>query len=309
MLSDAIKDYCASPLRMDRAEATKDKDKRNLEAFLAFAGDVRLDRITPALIQRFCEHRLSGGAKPRTVNIDLISLRGLLKRAVKAEHLRELPRFEALRTDPPPKRDLLTPAQLESLIAAARENPVTGEQLVDFIQLLAFSGMREQEALALRWDDVDFGERRLHVGRGERTKNREARAIEFNARLGDHLEDMHRRRVPDSPWLFPSAKRGEDAQKRSKTLRRGFEITRARAGMPRLGFHDLRHYFCSLCVMSGIDFMTIAAWLGHKDGGILVGKVYGHLLDDHRRQAAERLNLGLRVLPPATGTIPKTQQG
>jgi hypothetical protein len=31
--------------------------------------------------------------------------------------------------------------------------------------------------------------------------------------------------------------------------------------------------------MSGIDFMTIAAWLGHKDGGTLIGKVYGHLLD------------------------------
>jgi hypothetical protein len=35
--------------------------------------------------------------------------------------------------------------------------------------------------------------------------------------------------------------------------------------------------------------MTIAAWLGHKDGGILVGKVYGHLLDDHRKASrAER---------------------
>ncbi|MBA2435102.1 MAG: hypothetical protein H0V54_08500 [Chthoniobacterales bacterium] len=32
--------------------------------------------------------------------------------------------------------------------------------------------------------------------------------------------------------------------------------------------------------------MTIAAWLGHKDGGILVGKIYGHLLDAHRKQAA-----------------------
>ena len=42
------------------------------------------------------------------------------------------------------------------------------------------------------------------------------------------------------------------------------------------GFHDLRHHFASICVMAGIDFMTVAAWLGHKDGGILVGKVYGH---------------------------------
>jgi integrase len=63
-----------------------------------------------------------------------------------------------------------------------------------------------------------------------------------------------------------------------------------KARLDWLGFHDLRHYFCSICVMAGIDFMTIAAWLGHKDGGILVGKVYGHLLDDHRRKAARLVN-------------------
>jgi hypothetical protein len=53
-----------------------------------------------------------------------------------------------------------------------------------------------------------------------------------------------------------------------------------KAKLLHVGFHDLRHLFCSFSVMSGIDFMTIAAWLGHKDGGTLIGKVYGHLLDD-----------------------------
>jgi hypothetical protein len=35
--------------------------------------------------------------------------------------------------------------------------------------------------------------------------------------------------------------------------------------------------------MAGIDFMTIADWLSHKNGGILIGKVYGHLLDERRQ--------------------------
>ncbi len=56
--------------------------------------------------------------------------------------------------------------------------------------------------------------------------------------------------------------------------------------------HDLRHYFCSMCVMAGIGYMTIAAWLGHKDGGILVGKVHGHLLDEHHQHAAKLLRFG-----------------
>ncbi len=51
-----------------------------------------------------------------------------------------------------------------------------------------------------------------------------------------------------------------------------------------------------MCVMAGIDFMTIAVWLGHKDGGILVGKVYGHLLDEHRQKAAKLVHFGISVL-------------
>jgi hypothetical protein len=51
--------------------------------------------------------------------------------------------------------------------------------------------------------------------------------------------------------------------------------------------------------MAGIDFMTIAAWLGHKDGGILVGKVYGHLLDEHRSKAAKQVRFGLAASEPA----------
>ncbi len=45
----------------------------------------------------------------------------------------------------------------------------------------------------------------------------------------------------------------------------------------------------SQCVMTGLDFMTIAAWLGHSDGGILVGKVYGHLVDTHKKAVARKL--------------------
>lgn len=37
--------------------------------------------------------------------------------------------------------------------------------------------------------------------------------------------------------------------------------------------------------------MTIAEWLGHSDGGVLVGKVYGHLADEHKRRMAENLSI------------------
>jgi integrase len=67
-------------------------------------------------------------------------------------------------------------------------------------------------------------------------------------------------------------------------------MVRESAKLPSFGFHDCRHHFISMGVMSGIDFMTIAAWVGHKDGGVLIGKVYGHLANEHRKAMAGRMN-------------------
>lgn len=38
--------------------------------------------------------------------------------------------------------------------------------------------------------------------------------------------------------------------------------------------------------------MTIAKSVGHKDGGVLIGCVYGHLADEHAKQQAQRLSFG-----------------
>jgi hypothetical protein len=48
--------------------------------------------------------------------------------------------------------------------------------------------------------------------------------------------------------------------------------------------------------MSGLDYMTIAAWVGHKDGGVLIGRVYGHLADAHKREQAQRVSFGPAII-------------
>jgi integrase len=125
----------------------------------------------------------------------------------------------------------------------------------------------------------------------ERLKNREARTVDFNPKLKAHLVAMQKRRDPDLQWLFPSPQRGEKDIP-AKSFRESLDMVRAKAELPNFGFHDLRHHFISMCVMSGIDFMTIAAWVGHKDGGVLIGKVYGHLANEHRKAMADKLNFG-----------------
>lgn len=290
--------------RVQRKRAgTIENERQAIARWRSHIGHLRLDKITSPIVASFLDKRLKGGSfggrkleaiSERTANLDLIALRNVLNSAVEDGYLRDLPKMKMLEEPPTPKRQLLTPAEFDQLILAARNNCAkNGKQLADYLLFLAFSGAREQEALRIKWSDVDFERQRLTIGSDQLSKNWESRTVEFNPRLGSLLAEMQRRRAPDCSWLFPSPRRGP-RDEHAMSFRESLKIARQAAGLEWVGFHDLRHYFCSMCVMAGIDFMTIAAWLGHKDGGILVGKVYGHLLDEHRQRAAKqvRFNLG-----------------
>jgi integrase len=60
-------------------------------------------------------------------------------------------------------------------------------------------------------------------------------------------------------------------------------------GMKRITHHDLRHLFATRCIESGVDIPTVSRWLGHKDGGALAMKVYGHLRDQHSVNMAQKV--------------------
>lgn len=312
-------DYCAT--YFDKAKVqrkrlgTLDGERQALARWCDHIGHVRIDRIATPSIAAFIDKRLKGGifcgrklgpASERTTNLDLMRLRNVLKAAMDDGYLRELPRMKLLEEPPPPKRNLVTPAEFDRLIEAARSAcEKNGEQLADYLRFLAFSGAREKEALRIKWAEVDFERERVTIGADGFSKNREIRTVEFNPQLGALLREMRARRAADCSWLFPSPRRGPHDE-HAKSFRESLKIARKGAGLEWVGFHDLRHYFCSVCVMAGIDFMTIATWLGHKDGGILVGKVYGNLLDEHRSKAAKLVHFGLSVVPlhPA-GQVPK----
>jgi len=314
-------EYLALASTQEKRGATRAKERDALARWNAHLAGVRIDRIITPMIKAFLELRLRGcrltgkayePASPRTVSLDFIALRNVLKAAIDAGHVRELPRFPRLKTPEPPRRHLITPAEFDRLLACCLSTkpngePLTknGEQLRDLLRLLAFTGAREQEGLGLRWSHVDFEGRRVYIGAGDEfvagsmtigtggsTKNGGSRSVDFNPQLESLLREIHARRAPDSSFLFPSPQRGE-RDIPAKTLRESFEMVRDAAGLPAAGFHDLRHLFCSFCDMAKIDFLTIAGWLGHKDGGILIGKVYGHLLDEHRQNMAARLTIGI----------------
>jgi integrase len=275
---------------------TIDREEHSLVHWKAAIGHVRLDKITMPMITSVIKSRLALGIKPRTVNIDVIVLRNVLNEAKEDGLIVRLP-TEGIKPRKVriPVRPLLTPANFDELCKATAECKKNQVQVLDYLRLLAYSGARRDEALALKWEDVNFERKFLLIGADGSAKNSKARFVDFNPDLEAHLKDMVGRRAPDSEWLFPSPQRGK-TDKPAKTFRDSFGVARDKAKLPWVGFHDLRHYFASIAVMAGIDFKTISEWLGHQDGGMLVGKVYGHLLPEHRKRMAERLVFGPSVV-------------
>ena len=291
------------------------KEEYALNGWIEHLGGTHLDKIRKVHVNAYIQKRLKADASPRTANLDVGMLRNVLNRAIDDEWIKMLPTQNMRRLKhATPKRELFSAQDLENLCKAAMDtekdgSPVTknGQQFCDYIRLLAYSGAREQEAIALRWDDVDSDREQLTIGATEDTKNQTGQVVDFNAKLKAHLKEMSKRRAPDSEWLFPSPERGQK-DIHAQTLRESLKLVRQHAAkndpkLARKAFHDMRHHFISYSVMSGIDFMTIAEWVGHRDGGILIGKVYGHLADTHKKEQAQRLNFGPAIVPGQTVAV------
>jgi integrase len=300
-------------------------------------GHLSLDKIRPYHVTGHLQKLKQRGKANRTCNLALVVLRNVLKNAKIDGFIKSLP-VDGIPWQRSEKKARRLPSRddIDQFCRAGLSASKNGLEFVDYFRLLALCGAREQETIKLRWADVDFEHKLLTIGAEGDTKNREARRVDFNAELETHLKAMHGRRAPDSQWLFPSPQRG-DQDDRSKTFRESLLLTRAVPGcicqdckqitfgketptacqqcqskrleskekvlpehLQRFGFHDCRHHFISYAVMSGIDYMTIARWVGHKDGGILIGKVYGHLSNEHAQAQAARMNFG-----PAIVTLPQ----
>jgi integrase len=184
--------------------------------YLDFISSGQGTKKSGTIQKEFITKRLKAGLKPRTCNLDVISLRCCLKQARQDGWIQRLPMegFKPLKTTTP-RRPFFSTTDIERICQAALErsedgSPVTknGQQFADYVRLLAYSGARRNEALRLRWQDVDFDQEQLHIGSDGDTKNSETRTVDFNAKLKAHLQAMHKRSRQVSKWLFPSPQRG-----------------------------------------------------------------------------------------------------
>ena len=134
-------------------------------------------------------------------------------------------------------------------------------------------------AFVITWLDCDFVREEIIV-RGdpeEGTKNSEMRRVPMIAEMNELLARLRKERRKESP-----ATRVMHISQCQIAMDRAAK----KVGIPHLTHHDLRHLFATRCIESGVDIPTVSRWLGHKDGGVLAMKVYGHLRNQHSASMA-----------------------
>lgn len=183
-------------------------------------------------------------------------------------------------------------AQFQKLLGAVTEKKVRySEYCAELIKFLAYGGFRLGEAVRICWADCDFEKKEILV-RGDEltgTKNGLVRRVPMIPEMENLLSLMRQNRgIETATSLVMRVKKCQGA------------LTSAcrKESIKRLTHHDLRHLFATTCIENGVDIPTVSKWLGHKDGGALAMKTYGHLRGEHSRDMALKVSFSPKPLGP-----------
>jgi len=290
-LAEAIEQYKASAEYTAKRPASQSNETGYFKLWSERLGHLRVDKIQTAAIVGVRDEVHKRGCSARTCNLYVGALKQVLKYCRERGHLRRIPEVRRLKQPKAPRRPYLEDSQFKALIDACNPMVTKNSDLMRrFLQFLALTGAREQEAARVRWQDVDLQRGIVTIGADGLSKNHEARNFNINGELAELLAEMKAVHPPDSSYLFPSPQRGKH-DLHIRNFRNSLNKVRTAAKLPHIAFHDMRHTFISKCIMASIPVMTIAEWVGHKDGGVLIGKVYGHLSKDHKADMASKLSL------------------
>jgi integrase len=152
-------------------------------------------------------------------------------------------------------KNYLTPAEIKSLLAAAR---VGRDRLL--LLMMFRHGLRVSEAVNMRRDAVDLDEARLQVNRlkGSTSTQQPIEGDELRM-LRAYLKDHN------SIWLFPGPSGSPLARSTVNIL---IAAAGERAGLGHVHPHMLRHSCGYYLANEGLDSRLIQDYLGHRDANM-----------------------------------------
>ncbi|RLB83091.1 MAG: hypothetical protein DRH17_03290 [Deltaproteobacteria bacterium] len=148
----------------------------------------------------------------------------------------------------------------------------------DVIVTVLHTGMRRQEVLGLKWDQIRGGFIYL-----SKTKTDEARQIPIDQDLGELFKRIRQRNHLKSEYVFCD-KEG----KPFRSIRTSFTRVLRKAYIEDFKFHDLRHTFASHFIMRGGKLKTLKKILGHKT--LQMTMRYAHLSNEFAKEEIECMN-------------------
>ena len=266
-------------------------------------GKIPLQKLAPQHVQALLNQKLAEGLSPRTVQYVRATLRFALNQALRWGLVA---RNAAALVDSPqvkrPEIGILDVDQARKLLES-----VKGHRLEALYSVALALGLRQGEALALRWQDVNFENQTLRVTAAlqridgrlqfvEPKTSQSRRTINLPAVIVTALREHRIRQLEEK--LFAGSRWQESGLLFTSSIgtpldgcnvTKGFQKMLERAGLPKIRFHDLRHTCASLLLAQGVHPRAIMETLGHSQISLTMN-TYSHVMPAIRKEVADRMD-------------------
>ena len=268
-------------------------EKTHLSHILPVLGQKFLSDIEPDDISRYQQHRLREKAAPKTVNLEVGTIRAILRRHRLWANIQPDVRMLSVRED---VGKAMTPAEEKRLLDGCADS--RSRSLLPAVLLALNTGMRYSELRLLRWEQIDLQRRTVRVGKSK-TEAGTGRVIPLNDKATKVLKfwaDQFTDRKPGH-FAFPSERYGAggddfeptvfdvDPKKPIGSWKESWESVKRRTAVV-VRFHDLRHTCVTRMLEGGVPLSVVASILGWSPATTArMAKRYGHIGQVAMRQA------------------------
>jgi len=270
---------------------------------LPLLGKMQLQDIRPVHILRMYSAIKMSGTGARTLQLIHSVLHNVFNHAVREGVLLHNPADAVERPRVEQKEfKTFTEDEVRQFLLAA-----TGHRHEALFYLALTAGMREGELLGLKWPDIDWGKGVLNVQRQlQRIEHKglflvppKTRAGRRKIKLGqgmlERLAEYRKRqerereeaggRWQENDLIFPTS---IGTPFEGHSIWDEFKELLAKAGLPDMRFHDLRHTALSLLMDMGIAVTTVQQRAGHSKASVTTD-IYGHSMTRSQEKAAEQI--------------------
>lgn len=278
-------------------------EKTNLAHLLPVLGHRLLWDIDAKQISRYQQLRLHQNAAPKTINLEVGTLRAIMRLHRLWASVQPDVRMLSVRDD---VGKSLTVDEEKRLLDACGQS--RSRSLFPAVMLALNTGMRYSEMRVLSWSQVDLERQTVRVGKSK-TEAGAGRTIPLNERATKVLQfwaDQFPKRKPDE-FVFASERYGAggndfhpclhstDPTRPINSWKEAWESAK-KAAIVTVRFHDLRHTCVTRMLEGGVPLSVVASILGWSAATTArMAKRYGHIGHIAQRQAVEVLDRAMNA--------------